>query len=887
MGIPGLINAIGSGERISLSKLAIIHLERTSRPIRIAVDISIWLFQVQAGRGGRNPELRTLFYRLLKFLALPIHPLFVYDGKDKPPFKRGKAVSGRSYGNAPIIRLSKVLIDLFKFPRHDAPGEAEAECARLQRAGVVDAVMSNDVDALMFGSTLTVMNFSKESGSGTSAATHITCYRMCGDSDHPSNVPLDRAGMILFAMLSGGDYLPSGVPKCGSKLAAEIARAGFGADLLDTIRSDGPELDMKLDEWRERLQYELDENESGYFQTKHKAVRIPESFPDRTILSYYAKPVVSSPQDIEVLKSRLMNAWDQEIDVLELRRFTADAFEWNYRSGARKVIKLLAEPLVSYRLRLQKSPSPFARNTSLSDSNVQMLQKIYKCRTSFSTDGLTELQLEIVPIDVVGLDLLAEEPNPPITSQETTIVSGDEEEDVEVYTEATVQSPTKKRTGKRFDPYAAEKVWIFETIATIGVPAVVQTWKKEQAEKSSASKKSSNRKTGPKKKGPIDPGMKRGSILKYGTLTKQRSDISEFKGAQLIEAAMSATPRKSRAPGLLRAESSPDALMRGSPAYVSPAYGPYSHKRMLDIQPHVNQTVDDLVDSFTSSCTISSMPDIKRHPMATRSLMGSRRAGVRSGDVEVQTLDFLSPETVFNSSPSRVSSARIKISYSNVRYDDSTGSDLSLDSNSAVSPPSAGRESRRYMQSRPIKTSAKRRSGVEIQELEDIMSAVTLSDGSPYQQLESLAQTPTSLKARSLKGLKMHEVHALAAEAQTVHASRTKESASPAANHSCAKGPNVRLPPSAQKTLVMDLCADDALKQTTEKEKRVESSSKVSRPRKTSSHLESVIVCDGFWTTEAKSQSELASEETERGSFNSDEKRKKKRIPRVSILDLS
>ncbi|KAF7182761.1 hypothetical protein CNMCM7691_002422 [Aspergillus felis] len=883
MGIPGLINAIGSGERISLSKLAITHLERTSRPIRIAVDISIWLFQVQAGRGGRNPELRTLFYRLLKFLALPIHPLFVYDGKDKPPFKRGKAVSGRSYGNAPIIRLSKVLIDLFKFPRHDAPGEAEAECARLQRAGVVDAVMSNDVDALMFGSTLTVMNFSKESGSGTSAATHITCYRMCGDSYHPSNVPLDRAGMILFAMLSGGDYLPSGVPKCGSKLAAEIARAGFGADLLDTIRSDGPELDMKLDEWRERLQYELDENESGYFQTKHKAVRIPQSFPDRTILSYYAKPVVSSPQDTEVLKSRLMNAWDQEIDVLELRRFTADAFEWNYRSGARKVIKLLAEPLVSYRLRLQKSPSPFAQNTSLPDSNVQMLQKIYKSRTSFSTDGLTELQLEIVPIDVVGLDLLAEEPNPPIPSQETTIVSGDEEEDVEVYTEATVQSPTKKRTAKRFDPYAAEKVWIFETIATIGVPEVVQIWKKEQAEKASAPKKSSSRKTGPKKKGPIDPGMKRGSILKYGTLTKQRSEISEFKGAQLFEAAMSATPpRTTRAPGLLRAESSPDASMWGSPVY-----GPYSHKRMLDIQPHINQTVDDLVDSFTSSCTISSMPDIKRHPMATRSRMGSRQAGIRPGDVEVQTLDFLSREPVFNSSPSPASSARIKMSYSNVRYDDSTGSDLSSDANSALSPPSPGSESRRHTQSRPLKTSAKPRSGAEIQELEDVMSAVTLSDGSPYQQLERLAQTPTVLKARSLKGMKMHEVHALAAEAQTVRASRTAESASPTATHSCVKGPVVRLRPSAQKTLEMDPRVDDALETTTKEEKRVESSSKVSRPREASSHLESVIVCDGFWTTEVKSQSELASEETERDSFNNDEKRKKKRIPRVSILDLS
>ena len=126
----------------------------------MAVDISIWLFQVQAGRGGKNPELRTLFFRLLKLLALPIHPLFVYDGRHKPPFKRGKAVSARSYGNAPIIQRSKDLIERFRFPWHEAPGEAEAECARLQQAGIVDAVMSNDVDALMFGSGWTIMNFS-------------------------------------------------------------------------------------------------------------------------------------------------------------------------------------------------------------------------------------------------------------------------------------------------------------------------------------------------------------------------------------------------------------------------------------------------------------------------------------------------------------------------------------------------------------------------------------------------------------------------------------------------------------------------------------------------------------------------------------------------------
>ncbi|PKY08496.1 exonuclease [Aspergillus campestris IBT 28561] len=563
MGIPGLINAIGSGERISLSKLAITHFERTARPIRVAVDISIWLFQVQAGRGGRNPELRTLFYRLLKFLALPIHPLFVYDGKDKPPFKRGKSVSGRSYGSAPIIRLSKILVDLFRFPRHEAPGEAEAECARLQSVGVVDAVMTNDVDALMFGSSLTIMNFSKESGSGSGAATHVTCYSR-GDPSSPANVKLGSPGMILFAMLSGGDYLPSGVPKCGSKLAAEIANAGFGEDLLEILNSGGDQVDTKLGEWRERLQYELEENESGYFQTKHKAVRIPETFPDRQILSYYAKPVVSAADNIEGLRRQLVDSWDREIDAAELRMFTADTFEWNYRSGARKVIRLLAEPLVLNRLRLQKGPSAFSPGAArLSGSSVPMLEKIYKSRTSFSNDGLTEFQMDYVPIDVVGLDLLAEEPNPPMPSQETTI-SGDEEEEADGDGEPVIQSPVKKRVTKRFDPFASEKIWVFEELATIGIPEVVQTWKKEQYDKANAPKKPRARKTGPKKKGPIDAGMKRGSILKYGTLTKERSEIVQHKQTKMLEEAVStATSTKHSPPNSESAQTS-----SGHDAYV-------------------------------------------------------------------------------------------------------------------------------------------------------------------------------------------------------------------------------------------------------------------------------------------------------------------------------
>ena len=103
-------------------------------------------------------------------------------------------------------------------------------------------------------------------------------------------------------------------------------------------------MEVKLAEWRERLQYELDENESGHFQSKHKAVRIPDTFPDRQILSFYAKPIVSNEQEVEQLRQRL-GSLDHGINALELRNFVANYFDWKYRSGARKLIRNLAEPL--------------------------------------------------------------------------------------------------------------------------------------------------------------------------------------------------------------------------------------------------------------------------------------------------------------------------------------------------------------------------------------------------------------------------------------------------------------------------------------------------------------------------------------------------------------
>ncbi|CEL07563.1 Putative Rad2-like endonuclease [Aspergillus calidoustus] len=811
MGIPGLINALGPGERISLSKLAITHLERTSRPIRIAVDISIWLFQVQAGRGGKNPELRTLFYRLLKILALPIHPLFVYDGKDKPPFKRGKAVSGRSYGSAPIIQLSKILIDLFKFPRHEAPGEAEAECARLQMAGVVDAVMSNDVDTLMFGSRSTIMNFSKEGGSGSAAATHVTCYTMNGDDS--SNVKLDRPGMILFAMLSGGDYLPSGVPKCGSKLAAEIAKAGFGGDLLEALEAD--DLDAKLSEWRERLQYELEENESGYFQTKHKVVRIPEAFPDRTILSYYAKPVVSSEQDIELLRYRLRNAWDREVDVFELRQFTADTLDWKYRSGARKVIRLLAEPLVSYRLRLGKHGLVSGR-PRLSHDNAPVLHKIYKSRTSFSTDGLTELQLDMVPIDIVGLDLLAEEPNPPLPlpSQETA-ASGDEGEDGEGEAEAEAemipQSPTKKRVTKRYDPYATEKVWVFEALASIGIPQALETWKKEQAAKQNPPpKKTTTRKGVPRRRKELDPSMKQGSILKYGTLKKGRSDMSEYKSAQLFEAAVSSTP-PSR-----------------SPPFSSPGV-----HGLTTTPPNLNRAdgFDYLVDRF-ASCNLTGSP-VKRRPVtrtraAQRTVIGSD--GAERIEIADEDSDDLSIEM-----PS------LRMSYSNASYKE-------LHCHEFFSQP--------YKNPRASPRPSQRRKSEMVEDLEYAISSLQLNSNEEDMKIarNSPRKSPKKRVEKKSESVLIERLGSTTHDHTTLKLSEVETI------------PKQSEPKNKEAALPVTEPSGDPNCQATE-------------TRNVPTHLESITVYNGYWAIEPETKEEK--------DVKTVKKSKTKRLPRVSILDLT
>ena len=438
-------------------------LEKKGRPFRVAVDISIWQFQVQSGKGGSNSALRTLYYRLLILLSLSIQPLFVFDGPNKPPFKRN--IKTTTHGASLPNMLAKTMLNLFGFPYTTAPGEAEAECALLQQEGIVDAVLSEDVDTIMFGSSMVLRNWSSEGTRGNKRPTHVSVYdsRVIREGDSG----LDRDGMVLVALMSGGDYIPTGIPGCGIKIACEAARAGFGRDLCRLSKKDT--LGLRL--WREKLDHELRNNESGHFRQRHKSLQVPEGFPGRVVLRYYTHPVVSSYLKISEMRESIK--WDKAVNVPELRAFVADAFEWQYLSGAQKFIRGLAPALLTQKLRSMMS-QVYDNSEHQAQEELKIVRAVFGHRTHPTTDEMRELRIAYIPCDIVDLNL---------TKEETDKYAGLAGAESEIETELSelddqqpVATPAQRPKQSHFDPSIPTKIYIMETFVKLGVPLMVETW---------------------------------------------------------------------------------------------------------------------------------------------------------------------------------------------------------------------------------------------------------------------------------------------------------------------------------------------------------------------------------------------------------------------------
>ncbi|KIM45153.1 hypothetical protein M413DRAFT_441836 [Hebeloma cylindrosporum] len=337
MGVPGLwevLNPVGTST--SLAQLAVVNGFETNisrlRAYRIGIDASIWFHHAAFSKGGENPELRGLFFKLVFLAKLPIVPVFVLDGRLRPKVKRGSKL-GKSGSHGLAIHFKR-FVNAFGMEWHEAPGEAEAELASLNQKGYIDAILTDDCDAFIFGAQTIIKNISsKLSGNKGNLAKnsedktdnyHTMLYTATDIKEHPL-VAMSKAGLMLFALLSGGDY-HKGVEKIGKKIAHGLARCEFGDQLLDAYQTlRGPPFERFLEQWRAQVNAELRENRRGFLPHR-TSLSLPHGFPDLSVLEKYANPLTSGGSSSVALRDQ------GNFDPAQIAALCEEFFEWGYRS---------------------------------------------------------------------------------------------------------------------------------------------------------------------------------------------------------------------------------------------------------------------------------------------------------------------------------------------------------------------------------------------------------------------------------------------------------------------------------------------------------------------------------------------------------------------------
>ncbi|KAG2036965.1 PIN domain-like protein, partial [Suillus americanus] len=521
MGVQGLWEVVNkAGQSRSLSNLAVKEgFEKNHsgiRAFRIGIDASIWYQHCVHSKGGENPELRLLFFRLCSLARLPFLPLFVFDGDGRPKIKRGSKL-GKS-GSHSLTSGMKKLLDIFGMEWRMALGEAEAELAHLNRYGVIDAVLTDDVDALVFGALRVIKNSSLTlsgnksnpalNSEGKPSKHHAMIYTAEAIRRHPE-VGLTRGGFVLFAMLVKGDYGDiQGVRDVGKGIALGLARCGFGDELLELFhRRSTEDIRPALARWRSSVNLELHTNSRKQLRHSYSALSLPLDFPNMQILENYIDPICSAR--VGSMGGGKMRDTG-ELDLARAAAFCEEKFgEWGYRTAIIKRFRSLMWEAAIMRVfrraaleadekertkRLERgessvikgplTPSPaeavgtpaylvkkylamtdvdrrraaFAPQSSFeghNSCNRPLITKILGTRQHVSTDGLLEYRVEVCPsqfVEIAQSGIKGKRSEP--TGHVTAL-------DVNLIGSSS-QAQATQRTTKKLpsDPHSNMRVWI-------------------------------------------------------------------------------------------------------------------------------------------------------------------------------------------------------------------------------------------------------------------------------------------------------------------------------------------------------------------------------------------------------------------------------------------
>lgn len=253
MGIPELWELLkpGFGRRLSIDELVDEFIGNHQRPPRIAIDAYLFIFQADHSsitiEDKETILLQNVMSKILALIGLNISVVIVFDGVLKPPKTKSKEDLGLMYEEElerlnsinnysehhPVVEKVKDQLRRNRINFVQAAGEGEAQCAYLQKLGVVDYCLSQDGDALVFGANKVLRNFSKyledigrSPSKNSDFKLKLTYYVTPVDIkvvEKETGLSIER--LIFLASLRGGDY-SAGVKKIGIINAKNLALCG-------------------------------------------------------------------------------------------------------------------------------------------------------------------------------------------------------------------------------------------------------------------------------------------------------------------------------------------------------------------------------------------------------------------------------------------------------------------------------------------------------------------------------------------------------------------------------------------------------------------------------------------------------------------------------------
>jgi flap endonuclease-1 len=225
-------------------------------------------------QGRITSHISGLFYRSVTFMENGIRPVYVFDGKPSSlkdqtiterklmkekhiaeleearqlgEEERVRSLSSRiNYITREIIDDSVRLLKLMGIPVIMAPSEGEAQASMLNRIGLVNGVVSQDYDCLLFGAKIVLRNFvssGRRKIPGKNFYVNIAPEYLDLEETLRMNA-ITQEQLIAIGIMVGTDF-NKGLDRVGAKTALNLIRK-YGS-IKDVLKAKGADIE-RLDE---------------------------------------------------------------------------------------------------------------------------------------------------------------------------------------------------------------------------------------------------------------------------------------------------------------------------------------------------------------------------------------------------------------------------------------------------------------------------------------------------------------------------------------------------------------------------------------------------------------------------------------------------------------